>query len=538
MGNLRIFMIYIFLFLLVSCQPSEQAINPVLTPYETSVVSNTVPPEKTATFTPKPDPTATQEIITAQVTKPTEPTLNQLPIEIPVLVITYYPPDAIQSEMLDYQETGINHSIAHMRQYVAQLVKDGARIASEGTRYHGYKEPEAPTYLSFKIIDQLEFLEAIPRGYPLDNSSFRPFYAQIFSEQQICNYVDQRGVREIWFYGYHSNTIVPDESRMSSVYGDISNSYPHEEDIPEQFRLPNCENSYTLYNFNYGREIETNIHNRLHQIENVIFFAENRGYPVNSENVKGSLFWDDFSFWGSLGNELDYRASCGNTHSGPNSVKDYVYSSREIKENNCETWHPDDSKTTYVLSNCSQWNCTEMGFYLWFMQNIPGYRNGIEFQGKSLRNWWDTMADFNQFINYDRSLFFDTSTLVGYPNQPASSGFNNTTNTTVPNFQSDHPVFEYPVDQQVLTYGGDYLFKVEAFPGAESYLWGFFQDGVMVWENLRDEGILSGNEFGLLSGSKGYDSLSTGEVQVMVRAVVGGQYTEAGIITIRIENVN
>jgi hypothetical protein len=96
---------------------------------------------------------------------------------------------------------------------------------------------------------------------------------------------------------------VPDESKMSSRYGDVSNAYPRDEHVLETYRLPLCTNSYVMYNFTYqpgGAEaIGNTIHNRLHQIENVIFYAENRGYPPTDTNVLGSTFWDDFSVYGA-----------------------------------------------------------------------------------------------------------------------------------------------------------------------------------------------------------------------------------------------
>lgn len=481
-------------------------------------------------------PPANQAAIPTSPSVPTEVQPLTLPIEIPVLVIAYYPPAASDPEKMDSRETDINASIADMQQYVTYLVEEGARIAGEGTRFHGYKDPNAPQYLSYQVIERLEFFEPYPRGFPLDNTSYRPDYASILTEQNICDYVDRQGVREVWFYGYHSRYIVPDESRMASAYGDVSNAYPHEDGVSPQFRLPICQHTYVMYNFNYAREIETNIHNRLHQIENVIFFIEGKGYPANENNVRGSLFWDDFSFWGYLGKEPGYRASCGNTHSAPNSVADYTYTSTEIKENNCETWHPDDAQTTYVLSGCEQWHCTEMDFYTWYMQNIPGFNNGIQYRGMWMRNWWDAMADFDSFLQAGRSLYSAALAQPGYVNVTEETAIEQPTLMLAftPTSPGERPVFEYPGDQQVLDFGENYMFRVYPFTGAEGYLWGFFQGGELVWENLRDEGAFSGIDYNLLIGSSGHALLQPGEVTVMVRALVGGEYSEAAIITVRL----
>jgi hypothetical protein len=146
----------------------------------------------------------------------------------------------------------------------------------------------------------------------------------------------------------------------------------------------------------------------MHQMENVVFFAEDLGYPANNLNVIGSLFWDDFSVYGDRASLPGYRPSCGNTHSPPNTTDEYAYSSMEYRENNCETWHPDDSLTIYVNANCEQWGCTDVGFYKWFMQSVPGYDNGIVYEGRRMRNWWEAMYDFNRFIDAGRSLYIDS----------------------------------------------------------------------------------------------------------------------------------
>ena len=335
-----------------------------------------------------------------------------LPIQVPVLTLTYYPPDPANPAYLDPVETGwTNMPITTMQIATAEMITAGQALINEATRYHGYTDSAAPMYLEYSTYESLEYFRAMPRGHHLGGTEYRPNYGQILRDIDICDYVDVHLVKEVWIYGYHSTLIVPDESKMSSKYGDISNAFPKDEYVLAAFRLPRCENSYVLYNFTYqpgGAEaIGNTIHNRLHQIENVIFFAEDRGYPPNDLNVVGSIFWDDFSVYGNRAMLSGYRASCGNTHSPPNTTKGYDYDSPEYRLNNCETWHPDDAQTTYVTNNCTQWGCTDLGFYTWFMQNLPGYDNDIVFNGKVMRNWWEAMVNFNAFIEQVHSLWLD-----------------------------------------------------------------------------------------------------------------------------------
>jgi len=100
------------------------------------------------------------------------------------------------------------------------------------------------------------------------------------------------------------------------------------------------------------------------------------------------------------------------------------------------------------------------------------------------------------------------------------------------------PRFDYPRDGQALDTEGDYLFQVGAVPGASGYLWGFFQNGRMVWENQRNEGGLSGRNYGLRAGSPGWKALKQGEVEVWCRAYVNNQWTDATVIRITLRPRN
>ncbi len=463
-------------------------------------------------------PTPIQPIIQSNLE--ITPEKATLPLRVPVLVLAYYPPAAGSSKYLDYEETGwSNLLIVDMQAATREMITAGQALINDATRYHGHKDPNAPQYLEYYTYEMVEFFYPMPRGFALEPNAYRPNYNQIFNEMNICDYVDNHGVKEVWIYGYHSSVIIPDESKMSSKYGDISNALPKDEYLPKEFRLPRCDNAYVMYNFTYqpggAQSIGNNIHNRMHQIENVVFFSEGAGYPMNENNINGSLFWDDFSVAWDRALLPGYRASCGNTHSPPNTLEGYDYDSKKFQENNCETWNPVDSLTEYVSANCSQWGCTDIGFYKWFMQNMPGYNNGLTYKGKAMRNWWDAMYDFEKYIDSS-----DTRTLI----------------TVVPMETPKHlPVFEYPVDGQTLKFDGSWLFKIKPMIDAQEFMFGFFQNNELVWENMRDEGTASGNEYVLLQGSPAQNKFVPGEVEVWVRVWKNDTWSEATVITIYLE---
>jgi hypothetical protein len=78
----------------------------------------------------------------------------------------------------------------------------------------------------------------------------------------------------------------------------------------------------------------------------------------------------------------------------------------------------------------------------------------------------------------------------------------------------------------------DMTFQVGPVSGASGYLWGFFQNGQMVWENNRDEGTLSSATYVIKAGSRGASALTAGPVDVWIRALLQGQWTEATVLAL------
>jgi hypothetical protein len=345
--------------------------------------------------------------------------LSALPLKVPTLVLGFFPRDPTNPDMIDVQETGtaaykVDDLVANM----FKMVQLSQTFLLDATRYHGYKDATAPSFLSFPSVDTKIFYTPMPRGYLLpNNGTYRPHYRSILDGINICDYVDRHGVREIWIYAYHNphGGIEPVESKMSGPTGDVSNS---EREPSSQYALPLCSHTYTLYTFGWGIDSETsyhnNIHNRMHQIENLLFFSENRGYPAYAGsptkpgNTTGSVFWDSFSqyiqSWTTVNN-----GACGNTHFAANwlnvATEAYRYNSTVTVRSDCEDWHPDKAFSIYKQITCLNWGCTDIGFFKWFMQNMPGYGNGIIYQGKQMRNWWEAMYDFDEFISRGRSLW-------------------------------------------------------------------------------------------------------------------------------------
>ena len=180
---------------------------------------------------------------TTQAKIPTTTTM-----QVPILVLSYYPLSP-GTQNLDPTITGMTNSLASIRSHVNQLADEGVDVLTKASTYRGYKDSAATPSLNYFVHDTKEFLTAIPASnnqipWKIGQQVYRPDYMKILNDVNICNYVDNLGVRHVWMFGYHTGPeiaiaqppyIEPKESNMAmgtasqafwnhEGYGDISNS--------------------------------------------------------------------------------------------------------------------------------------------------------------------------------------------------------------------------------------------------------------------------------------------------------------------------
>ncbi len=336
--------------------------------------------------------------------------------EVKVIVMSYYPLDG---QSLDEEITGLGDYLYSVRSKVGQLTEDTASSLTKGSAYHGYKDSAAKPALKYNVIDAKEFLKPMPvslNEIPWNRGVFRPDYnLMLSSDIDMCDYVDSQGVKEVWVWGYHHGNIEPVESNMAmglksqaywnkGGYGDVSNSEQTDD-------LPVCQNTYTLYNYNYGRGLGESLEDHSHQIEWLLNWIEDR-------DAKPAYEWKDLLFWGKfVGSDASHKVvspGCGWAHYAPNSNNNYEWHNTQGILSDCEDWKPGGNGDRNLV-NCRTWNdyfrnenyCVDdsgASFKVWWMQNLPGKDSGLSHNGKALRNWWEFVGDFDSAIAKGKSL--------------------------------------------------------------------------------------------------------------------------------------
>jgi hypothetical protein len=250
----------------------------------------------------------------------------------------------------------------------------------------------------------------------------------MFSDIGLENYVNNKNVKEIWFTHYNfanwpsivkaglddfaKHTYMPESNMSSPLTGDISNSYKDNED------LPIYKKTYVVYGNSGHRGVETNIHNRGHQIESQLRYLERSSSPGEE------LFWNKFV--GVTNNKQELNGRAGNTHFPPNAERDYDYNNSKTILSDINNWQPNgglkseinsktwlnvqygfNMKATSGVYNEDYNNDSQTKWFLYWFQTIPGFGNQLKYNGKQLSNWWDLIFNWDETIKNKKMLWVE-----------------------------------------------------------------------------------------------------------------------------------
>ncbi len=313
---------------------------------------------------------------------------------VKVLVLKYFPVTA-DGKTLDRNVTGdVGDALATVRSRVSAMTTSVAAGLMEGSRYRGYADPAAPADLTFEVVDTKEFLTAVPAIPSTFQPAYliRPDYATILNSIDICSYVRDQGVGQVWIWAYNgAHALDISESKMSGPYGDVSNSRRLND-------MPACGRTYTVFTYNYGRGTAEAIHDHGHQLEAELTEVD--------AHLFGDLFVGTVAHPGGVA-----TGRCGSVHNPPNARFEYDYVDAAANASDCLNWTPDGLGAVTPLS-CTAWGCVDKSdtdnaqrnWLVWWMQNLPGRGNQITFQGRALVNWWDAYYDFDAVMGSCRTL--------------------------------------------------------------------------------------------------------------------------------------
>ena len=287
---------------------------------------------------------------------------------IPTLMVSYFP---TEKGRIDIRVTGdVGAPLNAIRHHTLETTERVIQALETGSTYHGYTDPTAQPSLRYRVVDAIEFLEPLPTYHKPGHHVPMTDYNAIMERVNIRHWVEGRGVKEVWLWGYHGGVIDLWESNMAGPYGDLSNSDRDPTDLPVLSR------TYTVYHYNYQRGPSEAVEDHVHQIESVL------------REIDHHLFWETF-----VGKPGAWR--CGWAHYPPNGERDYDWANPTYVWTDIEDWTPEGSGQKQRI-NHTRWNGDSLAWFIYWMQNLPGANHGLTYRGRPLTNWWAFIGDFDR----------------------------------------------------------------------------------------------------------------------------------------------
>lgn len=427
---------------------------------ENPIPAQTPQPTLTPSPTPTPYPTPTA---TSSATPTPQPINNNTSYNLGVLVLKYFPLTS-NGQNIDGNITGdVADSYSFIRQRTIDVTNNLLSVIPKATSYLGYKDGNSQPALNYHVVDTKEFTTAVPIK-PRSNSPRYPDYNGIMNAQNICDYVDNKGVSEVWLWAYQGPNksdgqpyLGISESKMSGPSGDISNSYRYND-------MPVCQHTYRVLTFNYQRGTAEAFHSWGHQMESEL------------DAVDYTLFRNNF------------QRRCGSVHNPPNARHEYDYANPTPQNSDCLDWNGDNIATSSAIS-CENWGCEEvsdtnipgLNYLIWMWQNLPGRNNTKTYQGKVLRNLWDVHGDFDNVMGNKR-VVRPTPTPVPTATSSATPTATSSATPTPTASSSATPVLSIPISIPILS---DINPSIAAFGDTINIR--------SLWKNLTDSLIYVGN---------------------------------------------
>ncbi|MCP4725244.1 MAG: hypothetical protein GY863_09420 [bacterium] len=312
--------------------------------------------------------------------------------DIPVVIVKYYP---VKDNKIDIDVTGDwGISLSRTRGKVDGNTLGIIAALEEGSKYHGYKDPTAVSSLDYRVVQEYEFLEPLPTYEKEGHQVPMTDYNLIVNRINGREWVEEKGVKEIWIWGYHGGEVDLWESNMAGPYGDISNSDRDPDDLPVY------KNTYTVYHYNYQRDVSEAIENHMHQLEAVLNCIDGRD-ETPSDN------WDKLLYWGRfVGSDRTHKIiepRAGWSHYPPNAERDYDWANPRYVRTDIENWNPQGTGEKVEI-NSERWDSSSLKWFIYWMQNHPGMNNGLEYEGSRLTNWWMFIGDFDNAMEQNSEL--------------------------------------------------------------------------------------------------------------------------------------
>ena len=256
-----------------------------------------------------------------------------------------------------------------------------AALLSEASSPHGYSDPNAGPALGFRIFGDRAFVET---EMPVRCGDLYDLVS-LYDKYGLVDKIETGVVDEVWFW-----------EGGKGGFPEWAANGPEWSEAPAT-GIPMMSRQHALLVLHNELDLGYALHSFGHRFEGTIrqYFAcdfTTRTEPWRDIFGCGALASDINGFVARPGPKNDNIGACGDVHFPPNiGVEDrggYQYSSGASRRSICADWTRDGTANALDVS-CADWGCDQLGFMLWWMQNLPGPESSARRpDGTIIPNWW------------------------------------------------------------------------------------------------------------------------------------------------------
>jgi len=167
----------------------------------------------------------------------------------------------------------------------------------------------------------------------------------------------------------------------------------------------NCKNHLCVMGLNYERDLACALESYGHRFESTMMKVYG-WWDYDKKAKKEELTtWEKYAGYAKIYNKYNPGAShVGNIHFPPNGEKDYDWINKTQVATFADSWnnYPNVKEENPRVVDCSEWNCSHIGYMKWWFSHIPHF-NGVNPQDGKLNNWWHYVVDYNEAVGLEKN---------------------------------------------------------------------------------------------------------------------------------------
>lgn len=168
----------------------------------------------------------------------------------------------------------------------------------------------------------------------------------------------------------------------------------------------NCTEHLCVMGLNYERDLACALESYGHRFESTMMEVYG-WWDYDKKSKKEELTtWERYAAYARKYEKFNPdRSHIGNIHFPPNGEKDYDWGNRKKVWSYADSWkfYPDVREEKARYMDCSEWDCSHIGYMKWWFSHIPHFGGINESDGK-LNNWWLYVVNYNEALKIEKSL--------------------------------------------------------------------------------------------------------------------------------------